>query len=181
MSVEKPIALFIGRFQPFHKGHLLALKWIARRSGKIIIAIGSAQCGNEPKNPFTSRERGRMIRAQVSKNGLAKKCSIVSVTDVNNDEKWVSHLDASVPLYDVAYSNNPLVKRLMKKAGKRVLPIPFFRKGDYNATKIRGRMRSRRQWQDRVPRGVLSMLRALHAEERIRKMPPAAHSSKKKP
>ena len=36
-------ALFIGRFQPFHKGHLAAIKWILKKEGKIFIVIGSNQ------------------------------------------------------------------------------------------------------------------------------------------
>ena len=54
---KKPAALFIGRFQPFHKGHLSAVKWIAARSSKVIIAIGSAEKENEPKNTFSEKER----------------------------------------------------------------------------------------------------------------------------
>ncbi len=167
---KKPVALFIGRFQPFHVGHLSALKWIAGRSPKVVIAIGSAQNSFEPKNPFSASERTRMINGQLKANGLAKKCAIVSVTDVNDNEKWVAHVDSSVPAYDVVYSNNPLVKRLMGEKGKAVRAIPFFRRALYDATKIRGRMKAGERWQDRVPRKVLVLLKKMKAEERIRQM-----------
>mgnify|MGYP001262099234 CR=1 FL=1 len=55
MEKTKPVALFIGRFQPFHKGHLSALRWIAAKSSKVIVAIGSAQKSFEPDNPFTEK------------------------------------------------------------------------------------------------------------------------------
>ena len=31
--------LFIGRFQPFHYGHLAALKWILSREDEVIFAL----------------------------------------------------------------------------------------------------------------------------------------------
>ena len=36
-------ALFIGRFQPFHKAHLSDVKLALKECDKIIIAIGSSQ------------------------------------------------------------------------------------------------------------------------------------------
>ncbi|MFA6489506.1 MAG: nicotinamide-nucleotide adenylyltransferase [Candidatus Micrarchaeia archaeon] len=170
MKKTKPVALFLGRFQPFHKGHLAALKWIAARSGKVLVVIGSAEKENEPKNPFSEKERERMIRAQLLAAGLSRKCTLASVTDINDNEKWVAHVDKSVPRYDIAYSNNSLVKRLMKSAGKKVSAVPFFRKGTFNATKIRGRMKKGTVWRDRVPKKVGEMLGKIKAEERMRKL-----------
>lgn len=170
MKKTKPVALFLGRFQPFHKGHLAALKWIAARSGRVIVAIGSAEKQNEPKNPFSEKEREKMIRAQLLAAGLSRKCALSSVTDINDNEKWVAHVDASVPRYDVAYSNNSLVKRLMRAAGKKVSAIPFFKKETFNATKIRGRMKTGKEWHDRVPKKVGEMLGKIKAEERMRKL-----------
>lgn len=170
MAKKKPVALFIGRFQPFHLGHLAAVKWIAARSSKVVIAIGSAQKGFEPMNPFTEKERWAMIRRQLAGAGLGKKCMICAVTDVNDNDRWVAHVDANAPAYDVVYSNNALVRRLMGGKGKAVKAIPFFRRMIYDATKIRGRMRKGEKWQDRVPSKVLAMLRKMKAEKRIREL-----------
>ena len=166
----KPIALFIGRFQPFHLGHLKALKWIAEQSSRVIVAIGSAQKGFEPENPFTADERKKMIWEQIEAADLAGKCRLAAVTDVDDNEMWVAHVDANMPPYDVVYSNNGLVRLLMKRAGKEVRDIPFFRRKMYDATKIRGRMREGKRWQDRVPEKVLEAMERMHAEERIRKL-----------
>ena len=75
-----------------------------------------------------------------------------------------------VPGYDVVYSNNALVKRLMMRAGKRVKAVPFFRRAYYNATKIRQRMKKGVEWKDRVPRAVERRLEKMHAEERVKKL-----------
>jgi nicotinamide-nucleotide adenylyltransferase len=170
INTKKPVALFIGRFQPFHIGHLSAVKWIAARSAKVIVAIGSAQKSFEPENPFSASERARMIRAQLAAAGLGKRCTVVPVTDINDNERWVGHVDAAVPVYDIVYSNNLLVKRLMKEKGKQVKAIPFFKRALYDATKIRGKMRKGEKWQDRVPKKVLLLLKRMKAEERVRKL-----------
>ncbi|MCX8175347.1 MAG: nicotinamide-nucleotide adenylyltransferase [Candidatus Micrarchaeota archaeon] len=166
---KNPTALFIGRFQPFHKGHLAALRWIAARSGRVIVAVGSAQESGTPANPFSLRERMQMLKKELAHEGLAKKCILAAVTDINSNERWVAHLDASVPPYDVAYSNNPLVRKLMKKAGRRVRRIPFFRKKRYNATEIRRLMKEGKRWEDRVPEKVEEVLKRSGALEKLRR------------
>ncbi|HIH19414.1 TPA: nicotinamide-nucleotide adenylyltransferase, partial [Candidatus Micrarchaeota archaeon] len=51
---------------------------------------------------------------------------------------------------------------------REVGAIPFFKRAVYDATKIRGRMRQGREWQARVPRKVLFVLKRMKAEERVR-------------
>ena len=170
METKKQTALFIGRFQPFHRGHLFAVKWIARRSARVVIAIGSAEKSFEEKNPLTAKERMGMIQRQIREEGMGAKCKVVAVRDVPQDSEWVSYVDKCVPAYDVVYSNNPLVGRLMKKAGKKVFAVPFFRKGIYDATRIRARIKGAREWHSRVPEKILAALERLHVEKRLGRM-----------
>ena len=159
---------FVGRFQPFHKGHLAALKYIAARSSKVVVAIGSAQYSIQPGNPFSASERRRMMAAQLREAGLSGKCRLFTLTDIHNDAKWVAHVDANLPRYDVCFSNNALVLKLMRKAGKEVARVPFFRKGTYNATKIRERMRGRRSGKSGAcHRHIGRTLARLKADERV--------------
>jgi nicotinamide-nucleotide adenylyltransferase len=170
MAKKLPVALFIGRFQPFHKGHLSAVKWIAKKSSKVIVAIGSAQEKNTVRNPFSVNERMKMIKAQLTAAGLQKKCAFASVTDINSNERWAAHVDAHVPRYEVVYSNNALVKKLMRKTRKTVRAVPFFKKEKFNATKIRTRMKKGARWQDRVPAKVKSVLKRIGAEARVKRL-----------
>jgi len=55
-------SLLIGRFQPFHKGHLQLIQDVCAEYGEVIIGMGSSQYGNTLENPFTSDERKLMIR-----------------------------------------------------------------------------------------------------------------------
>ena len=55
--------IIIGRFQPFHNGHLeLVLKALEDYTDDLIIFIGSAQKSRTNRNPFTYFERSVMIR-----------------------------------------------------------------------------------------------------------------------
>jgi nicotinamide-nucleotide adenylyltransferase len=164
------IALFLGRFQPFHKGHLKAIKWILKKSDKLIIVIGSSNKSFQKENPFTAQERMKMIKIQLKHEKIANRCKICLLTDINNNEKWAKHLDKHVPKYDTVYSNNTLVIKLLKKAGKTVLKIPFFNKKLYNATTIRKKMLKKENWKAMVPNKVAEYLEKINAEERLRKI-----------
>jgi len=45
--------LIIGRFQPFHNGHLYAIKNALKKVDELVIAIGSSQYVNTEDNPFS--------------------------------------------------------------------------------------------------------------------------------
>jgi nicotinamide-nucleotide adenylyltransferase len=165
---EKPTALFIGRFQPFHKGHLHAIRWIAKRSGKVLVAVGSSQLSHELQNPFTSNERLQMLKIALSHGGLSGKCTLFALKDIKENSKWVRHVEKGVPSFDRFYSNNPLALKLMKNGGVTTCRIPFLRREDYQAQIIRKKMRKSESWASRVPTPVASYLKKIKAEERVR-------------
>ena len=63
-------ALFIGRFQPFHNGHLKVIQNSINLYDEVIIGIGSAQYSNTTDNPFTAEERKLMIERSLKKAGF---------------------------------------------------------------------------------------------------------------
>jgi nicotinamide-nucleotide adenylyltransferase len=156
---QKPTALFIGRFQPMHKGHLAALRYIAARAGKMLVVIGSAQERGTAKNPFSAQERKGMLRAVLVKEKLARKCRVYLLQDIPNDHEWASYLDSHVPRYDICFSNNALVLKLMRAAGKKVARVPMLARRKYNATAIRERMRAKKEWENRVPEQARKRIR----------------------
>ena len=54
-------AIYIGRFQPFHKGHYEVCIQALERAKKLIILIGSAGMGPLPNNPWSFDDRCKMI------------------------------------------------------------------------------------------------------------------------
>jgi len=57
--------LLIGRFQPFHLGHLDAVLFGLARTENLFICIGSSNKSNERKNPFSVEERREMVTLSI--------------------------------------------------------------------------------------------------------------------
>ncbi|MBC8501068.1 MAG: nicotinamide-nucleotide adenylyltransferase [Nanoarchaeota archaeon] len=123
--------LFLGRFQPFHLGHLDAIKQILKICDHCIILVGSAQYKNQPDNPFSYEERKAMIETTLKKENI-QNWSIIPIDDIRDNDLWVEYVDKNTPKYDVVYTGNPLTEKLFSKAGYPV------RKLDINI-KISGR------------------------------------------
>lgn len=54
-------AVFIGRFQPLHNGHLENINNALKIADKVLILVGSAYAARNIRNPFTFDERRKMI------------------------------------------------------------------------------------------------------------------------
>jgi bifunctional NMN adenylyltransferase/nudix hydrolase len=53
--------VFIGRFQPWHKGHLQVALAALGQCRNLVILLGSANRGRDTRNPFTAKERAAVI------------------------------------------------------------------------------------------------------------------------
>jgi len=171
-SSEKDIharALYPGRFQPFHMGHLEAIKHMLSNSTEIIVMIGSALQSHTLRNPFTAGERTYMIRLALDEAAISPaKYYIIPVADLRIHGIWVSHVRSLVPKFDVVYSNEPLTRRLFIEAGFTVKSIPFFEREMCSATEIRERMLRDSSWEELLPKSVAEYIREIHGVERLR-------------
>ena len=157
--------LIIGRFQPFHLGHLRLIEFAAREVDSLIIGIGSSQESNTRENPFSAAERRRMIE-----NSLAGiTFEIFEIPDINNNDLWVSHVKKIIPEFDSVYTNAELERHLFKEAGCQVRETPFFDRGNYSGAEIRGRILAGDVWEDLVPEGTVKVMKEINGEERIKK------------
>jgi len=112
--MPKQTALFIGRFQPLHKGHEHAIR-AAQKRYNLAFVIGSTN-KKDPKNPFSYAERRRMI---ISLFPRAKTIGIKDTTDARWTEK-IKKLK-----FDAVISGNPRVWRCLK--GCRIEKPRFLR------------------------------------------------------
>jgi nicotinamide-nucleotide adenylyltransferase len=161
--------LFVGRFQPFHKGHLKPLKDILEKLDELVIVVGSAQYSHKIDNPFTAGERITMIRRAFEEEGIApSKYWLIPVPDVHVHMTWVSHVIGYTPKFGVVYTNEPLTRRLFVEAGYRVEPVPFYKREVYSATEIRKRMLNGQNWEQLVPNSVVRFIKEIDGVERIR-------------
>ena len=60
-STKKPIAIFSGRFQPFHQGHYSIYKHLVDRFGKENVYIGTSNVTEPTKSPFSFNEKKSII------------------------------------------------------------------------------------------------------------------------
>lgn len=91
-------AVFIGRFQPFHKGHYHVATEALKIAKKLIFVLGSHDSPRTPKNPFTTLERQSIIREAFS-TGPEYTDRITWAAQVDhtyNEDRWIASIQSSV-------------------------------------------------------------------------------------
>ncbi|MBW8830516.1 MAG: bifunctional nicotinamide-nucleotide adenylyltransferase/Nudix hydroxylase [Burkholderiales bacterium] len=86
---QHDVAVYIGRFQPFHNGHLALLKQALGAAPLCVIVIGSAFQARSPKNPFTWEERAEMIRLALPESDRARVL-FLPVRDYYDETRWTA-------------------------------------------------------------------------------------------
>jgi nicotinamide-nucleotide adenylyltransferase len=160
-------ALCIGRFQPFHHGHLNVVERISREFDAVLVGIGSAQESHTLSNPFTAGERHLMIQKSLDAAGV-RNYFVIPIPDVGRNALWVSHVAALVPPFQVFVSNNALPRRLFQEAGYQIRGAPFYEREKYSGTRIRQHMLEGEAWQQLVPKEVVGVVEEIHGIERLR-------------
>jgi nicotinamide-nucleotide adenylyltransferase len=161
--------LYVGRFQPFHLGHLSAIKEVLKEVDELVIVIGSAQYSHNFNNPFTAGERLVMVRTALEECGVdSKRVWIVPVPDVHLHMMWVSSLEGYTPHFDILYSNEPLTRRLFMESGYKVKPIRFFERKEYSSTEIREKMVKGQNWEKLVPKSVATFIKKIDGLNRLK-------------
>jgi nicotinamide-nucleotide adenylyltransferase len=153
---DRKTALVIGRFQPMHFGHLLAIKEILGMHAKLILVIGSSQESRTKKNPFSAKERKAMISGCLKEEGLLGRTAIYLLPDQNNHPKWVEKVLGIAKKAQVVYSGNWLVQSLLKPKYE-----VHTMKSDVkiSATDIRGMIsRGDPKWKKYVPKTICAYL-----------------------
>ena len=163
--------LYIGRFQPFHLGHLEAVKHILGKVDELVVVVGSAHDSHTVENPFTAGERITMIRLALKQAKIdANRYTILPLPDAEFHKVWVSHLLSQTPSFDLVFTNEPLTGRLLKEAGMRVEKIPMFNRTAFTATEVRKRIIDGRNWEVLLPKSVAAYVKQIKGEERMREI-----------
>ena len=160
-------ALFIGRFQPFHLGHLKVLTSLSEKY-EFIIGIGSAQYSNTYDNPFTLDERIEMIKESLRDINIQYK--IYPIPDIHDYSRWVDHVCSIIPSFDIVLSNNPVTKRLFEEKGFKVDNIPRYNRSIYSGREIRYRISRDKPWEDLVPIPVAKLIHRIDGVRRIQNL-----------
>ena len=168
--------LFVGRFQPFHKGHLATVKFALSKVDQLVIVVGSAQKSHEPKNPFTAGERIMMIKESLDSEKVdTGKILIIPVPDVDVHSLWTRQVDMLVPKYEVVFANDPFTLMLFRERGVRTLEAPLVDRSEMQATEVRGRMASGGKWESLVPAAVVRIVKEINGIERVKAIAERMH------
>jgi bifunctional NMN adenylyltransferase/nudix hydrolase len=96
MTKPYSLAVFIGRFQPFHRGHELVVREALEQSKHLLMLVGSARAPRSLRNPWTAEERITMIRAALPPT-LRERVTLLPMMDaLYHDAGWIEMVQAAV-------------------------------------------------------------------------------------
>ena len=161
----------MGRFQPFHNGHLEAVRYALKKVDYLYIVIGSSQRDHERDNPFTAGERIAMIKAALDASDVKPgRWMAIPIADTDSHALWPAILKASVPPFDMVFTNDGLTTRLLKEEGVEVEAVRYLDRSSLSATNVRNRILEMKEWEKLVPAPVASMVKSIGGVERVRSM-----------
>lgn len=166
------IAIFIGRLQPLHHGHMALLRRALESGRRVVVVEGSAWQARSPKNPFTWQEREFMLRralADVDPNRL----QVLPVRDYYNETVWTDAVRRGVKALAGPHARIALVGHFKDATSSYLSAFPGWdlinmeRQGDIDATMIRdayfgarpGQMKQKlAHLTDQIPQSTLDFL-----------------------
>lgn len=102
-KLTNKVAVFIGRFQPFHLGHqhVVEKAYQSNKYKQIIFLLGSVDQARTPKNPFTFEERKKMISSTLDSlqidNKEKIKVDILPIHDfIYDNQKWIAEVQNQI-------------------------------------------------------------------------------------
>jgi len=160
------IGFLIGRFQPFHLGHLEAIKFALSNVEYLHVGIGSSNKSHEERNPFTADERKEMILSSID-DEIKKKISLHYIPDVDDHSKWINLVDEIIPEYDIVFSNDDFTHELYGKRGKSIISVDLKSRSNLSGTNIRNLILTDQNWKEFVPSGTRDVLSQIDGKKRL--------------
>lgn len=109
MTKRYKLAVLIGRFEPFHNGHMANVLQAMSIANHVQILVGSSFQPRTPKNPFNFHERMEMIQDALSEELASAKY----------DEDASVDLITITALPDFKYSNNSWIAYVQSAVAKQ--------------------------------------------------------------
>ncbi len=88
MRPHADVAVVIGRFQPFHLGHLALVREALARAPRVVVVLGSAHQARSPRHPFSAAERTEMLRLSLPEAERAR-VDVLPLRDLYDETRWV--------------------------------------------------------------------------------------------
>ncbi|MCW6160173.1 MAG: nicotinamide-nucleotide adenylyltransferase [Candidatus Micrarchaeales archaeon] len=151
--------MLVGRFQPFHLGHLEATKYALSMCDRLVVCIGSSQTSGTLHNPMDAGTRIEIIRAALDAAGVAReRIEFLEVPDFGSDSTWINYIRNRHSDIEVVFSENEWVQRIFNSEGIEVRVPPLLRRAELSGTAIRNMILEGRPWQHLLPRGSVQIV-----------------------
>ncbi len=169
--MEGKRVLFIGRFQPFHLGHLGAVEWLLDRFEEVVVCIGMASESFTWRNPFTAGERLLMIRWSLLDEGVdwSRIITVTAPTLEVGVQSFHYMLSLSPPV-DAVATANPVVRMIAGHVGVRCVCPPLLERERLRGSVVRRLMATGGDWRSLVPRGTARVVEEVGGVERLRRL-----------
>ncbi|MCY4491070.1 MAG: nicotinamide-nucleotide adenylyltransferase [Thaumarchaeota archaeon] len=161
--------MLVGRFQPFHLGHLEALRFALSQVTQLWLCIGSSNISQTKSNPFSYEERKKMVLASVD-DFMESRLDIFPIPDVGDHQKWAKMIKNIIPEFDVVFTNDSLTRHIYLRQNVDVIPIPFADRESLSGTHIRGLIAGDLKWDHLVPAGTKKFLLDSGAKQRLKNL-----------
>jgi len=112
--MQKPTALFIGHFQPYHKGHHLVISGMTKLAGKMVVGVMGKKAGGEM--PFSMEERKEMMQRALQADDIIPMFDVnfVELPEFENSSEWVDKVLELVGPVHKLWSGNEEMKALFE-------------------------------------------------------------------
>ncbi len=96
MQKKYDLAVFIGRFQPFHNGHSRIIEAALQQADRVLVLVGGSHGALRPRNPWTFEQRKWMITGT---HGDIR-VTVAPLRDfVYRDDRWVEEVQRAVAMW----------------------------------------------------------------------------------
>lgn len=158
--------LFIGRFQPFHLGHIDALNqarkfWIT----EFFIGIWSSNKEHTSENPFSYEERKNMITKIL--NAMGVKFTIYPIPDVEKDENRKEYIMSNIPKFDCVISGDIWTTNIFKKTKYPICNIKIMKDIQNSSIKHMLHVGDIEGLKELVPGQAIIYLKSMKADKRL--------------
>ncbi len=158
--------LFIGRFQPFHLGHLNDIKNALKEVDELVIGVGSSDEKHTKDNPFTVKERIEMMDLVLPNNDI-QNYTVFPIPDFHDDKRWVEHIETLVPEFDLVYTGNKWTEKCFKKKYK-VKKVKIIK--GISSTIIRHKIIKNQDWKAIVPKETADYIKKINGVRRVKRI-----------
>ena len=158
-GVKMGVGLAVMRLQPLHRGHLKVINTMLTNHPKAIIVIGSIE-NFDDKNPFTFKDRLKMLELVYPQEIKNNKLIIIGAKDIHNPPKWASYIKTLLPIEATCYySGTGQDAHLFEKEGFKTIQI---NRDELNisGTMVRNKIKKNENWQKDVPTEIHELIKS---------------------